>query len=58
MGILTANEVHTEQLLEGVTKLFKNYAWCIAELGATPSILEPIFSIEMADFDETFNNQM
>lgn len=41
-----------------MTKLFANYAWCIAEIGATPSIIEPLFSVEMSDFEDVFNNEM
>jgi len=41
-----------------VTKLFTNYAWCIEEIRATPSILQPLFSFETADFGEMFNNEM
>ena len=55
-GNLIANEIHTEQLLEGVSKLFANYGWCIKELSVSPSLIKPIFGFELADFDETFNN--
>ena len=55
LGALTSTELHTDQLLEGATKLFANYAWCIEEIAATPSVLEPLFSIEMADYEEMFN---
>lgn len=58
IGYLNASEFYTEQILEGVTKLFANYAWCIAEIGATPSIIEPLFSVEMSDFEDVFNNEM
>ena len=44
---MTANEFHTEQLLEGLTKLFCNYTWCINFIVDQPSLLEPIFSVEM-----------
>lgn len=56
MGILTANELHTEQLLEGVTKLFANYTWVISEITATPSVIEDLFSIDMQDFEDMFKN--
>lgn len=56
VGILTANELHTEQLLEGVTKLFSNYAWVISEISATPSVIEDLFSIDMQDFEDMFKN--
>ena len=58
VGQLNASEFYTEQILEGVTKLFANYAWCIAEIAATPSIIEPLFSVEMNDFEDIFNNEM
>lgn len=58
MGALSSQELHSDQLLEGLTKLFTNYAWCIEEIGATPSAIEPLFSIEMADFEDTFSFEM
>ena len=58
MGVLNSTELHTEQLLEAITKLFTNYSWCIEEIRATPSIVEALFSYESTDFDELFNNAM
>lgn len=54
--MLNSTELHTDQLLEAATKLLTNYAWCIEEIRATPSIFEKLLSYEASDFDDLFNN--
>lgn len=55
VGALTSDELHTEQVLESLTKFVSNYGWCIEEIAATPSVLEPLFSIQMPELDEVLD---
>ena len=58
IGELRALETHTDQLLEAVTKFYANYAWCIADIYASPNLLEPLFNISMSDWEDLFNKKM